>query len=132
MSTRTAMAVIGLLRAGGGAAAYFWPAASTRYGKVAEAGASADSRYVARLFGARDMVIGAATVAGPAQRTALWMGAICDGVDTASNVLAGREGKDAGWVRTASVLTAGFAVAGLVVGVRNSTSSDGRDPLHAA
>ena len=69
------------------------------------------------------MVIGAATVAGPAQRTAVWMGAVCDAVDTASNVLAGREGKDAGWVRTASVLTAGFAVAGLVVGLRESQAS---------
>ena len=120
VSTRTIMAVIGVCRTAGGAAAYFWPAAFARHGKVNEAGASTDSRYVTRLFGARDIVIGAATVAGPAQHTALWMGAVCDGLDTASGLLAGREGKDAGWVRAASVLTTSFTIAGLAVGVRNS------------
>ena len=118
MSIRTLMAVIGVSRFAGGALGYFWPDAFARYGRVDAAGASVDGRYVTRLFGARDMVIGAATVAGPAQPTALWMGAVCDGLDTASGLLAGREGKDANWVRAASVLTTSFTVLGLAAGAR--------------
>lgn len=124
MSTRAIMTVIGVSRAAAGAAAYIWPAAAARHGRVADAGASADSRYVARLFAARDMVIGTATAIGPAQNAALWMGAVCDGLDTASNVLAGREGKDAGWVRAASVVTTFATVAGLVAGVLDSQQQD--------
>ena len=120
MSNRTLLTIIGVLRAAGGAAAYFFPAAFAKYGKVEETGTTADSRYVSRLFGARDMVIGAATVAGPAQQTALLMGAVCDGIDAASNLLAGREGKDTNWVRAASVLTASFAVLGFSAALHNS------------
>jgi hypothetical protein len=122
MSTRTVMAVIGVCRAAGGAAAYFRPDAFARYGKVEEAGTSVDSRYVTRPFGARDIVIGAATVAGPGQGTALWMGAVCDGLDTVSGLLAGKDGKDVSWVRAASALTTLFTIVGLAAGVRNSQS----------
>ncbi|CDO86182.1 hypothetical protein BN973_00523 [Mycobacterium triplex] len=78
MSPRSLALIIGSFRTAGGLAGYFWPTAFARHGQIPGAGDDADSRYVTRLFGARDIVIGVATVAGPATRTALWMGAICD------------------------------------------------------
>jgi hypothetical protein len=118
MSNRSLALTIGIARTGGGLAGYFWPDAFARHGKVPGAADSADSRYVTRLFGARDMVIGLATVVGPARRTALWMGAVCDALDGASAWTAGEEGKDAGWVRLASSLPAVFALAGVIAGIR--------------
>lgn len=101
MSIRSLALTIGIARTAGGLAGYFWPGAFARHGQVPGAGGSADSRYVTRLFGARDVVIGVATVAGPARRTALWMGAICDSMDAASAWTAGAEGKNDSWVRLA-------------------------------
>jgi hypothetical protein len=125
MSTRSLAVIIGIFRAAGGAAGYLWPSAFARHGKVPGAGDSADSRYVTRLFGARDVVIGVATVAGPATRTALWMGAVCDSLDAASAWTAGTEGKDASWVRAAGALPIVFALAGVFAGIR--LSADSRD-----
>lgn len=69
-------------------------------------------------FGARDIVIAVATVAGPATRTALWMGAVCDSLDAASAMIAGAKGKNDGWVRAASALPIVFALGGVLTGVR--------------
>jgi hypothetical protein len=118
MSARSLAVIIGTFRAAGGLAGYFWPSAFARYGQVPGAGDSADSRYVTRLFGARDIVIGVATVAGPATRTALWMGAVCDSMDAASAWTAGTEGKNTGWARAAGGLPIVFALAGVVAGIR--------------
>jgi hypothetical protein len=125
MSTRSLAPAIGIFRAAGGLAAYVWPNAFARHGQIPGAGDSADSRYVTRLFGARDVVIGVATVAGPATRTALWMGAVCDSLDAASAFNAGAEGKNDGWVRAASVLPMVFALGGVLAGIR--WSADRRD-----
>lgn len=108
---------IGIARAGGGFAAFCAPGAFARHGKVPGAADSVDARYVTRLFGARDIVIGATTVVGPTRRAALWIGVVCDCLDTASGILAAREGKDAQWVRSASAVTGLFAAAGLFAGL---------------
>ncbi|MGW0157759.1 hypothetical protein ACWDUN_00405 [Mycobacterium sp. NPDC003323] len=118
MQTRTLVRAIGIARTFGGLSAYVWPDAFAKYGQLPEAAGNADARYVSRLFGARDIVIGLATVAGPSQRTGLWMGVAFDAFDTASNLLAGRDGKEARWVGAASTLTAGFTVGGVLVGRR--------------
>jgi hypothetical protein len=118
MSTRSLAVIIGTFRTAGGLAGYFWPRAFARHGQVPRAADSADSRYVTRLFGARDIVIGVATVAGPATRSALWMGAVCDSLDAASAWTAGTEGKDTGWVRAAGGLPIVFALAGVLAGIR--------------
>jgi hypothetical protein len=125
MSIRSLALTIGIARTAGGLAGYFWPGAFARHGQVPGAGDSADSRYVTRLFGARDIVIGVATVAGPARRTALWMGAICDSMDAASAWTAGAEGKSDGWVRLAGGLPIVFALGGVLAGIRRS--ADRRD-----
>ncbi|SOX51367.1 hypothetical protein MAAFP003_27 [Mycobacterium ahvazicum] len=118
MSTRALALIIGIARTGGGLTGYFWPGAFARHGQVSGAGDNADSRYVTRLFGARDMVIGVATVAGPARRTALWMGAVCDALDAASAWTARGEGKNVGWFRVATALPALFALGGALAGIR--------------
>lgn len=118
MHTSTLVRAIGIARTFGGLSAYVWPDAFAKYGQIPDAGGSTDARYIARLFGARDIVVGLATVAGPAQRTGLWMGVAFDAFDTTSNLLAGREGKEARWVGAASVLTAGFTAFGVAVGRR--------------
>ncbi|GLE53815.1 hypothetical protein [Mycobacterium montefiorense] len=110
MSNRVLALIIGIARTAGGLVGYFWPGAFARHGQVPGAADNADSRYVTRLFGARDMVIGVATVAGPAKRTALWMGAVCDAMDAASAWTAGAEGKDVRWVRFASSLPVVFSL----------------------
>lgn len=116
MRTSTVVRAIGLARTFGGLSAYVWPDAFAKYGQLPGGGGNTDARYVARLFGARDIVVGLATVAGPAQRTGLWMGVAFDAFDTTSNLLAGREGKQAQWVGAASTLTAGFTAFGVLVG----------------
>ncbi|GKU34797.1 hypothetical protein NJB14197_24900 [Mycobacterium montefiorense] len=57
-------------------------------------------------------------MAGPAKRTALWMGAVCDAMDAASAWTAGAEGKDVRWVRVASSLPVVFSLGGVVTGIR--------------
>ena len=118
MKTTPIVRAVGVARTFGGLSAYLWPDSFAKYGQLPDAAGSADTRYVARLFGARDIVVGLATVAGPSQRAALWMGVAFDAFDTASNLLAGREGKDVRWAGAASVLTSGFAAGGAVVGAR--------------
>lgn len=114
---RILVLVIGIARLGGGLVAYVGPGLFARHSSLPEAASSIDSRYVARLFGARDIVLGAFTLAGPARREALWAGAFCDCLDTTSAALARREGKDARWARGAGAVTALFALAGIVAGV---------------
>ncbi|MGU3650273.1 hypothetical protein [Mycolicibacterium sp. A43C] len=118
MRTSTVVRAIGLARTFGGLSAYVWPDAFATYGQIPGGGGNTDARYVARLFGARDIVVGLATVAGPAQRAGLWMGVAFDAFDTTSNLLAGREGKQARWVGAASTLTAGFTALGVLAGRR--------------
>ncbi|MGU3499391.1 hypothetical protein [Mycobacterium sp. C31M] len=118
MQISTAVRAIGIARTFGGLTAYLWPDQFAKYGQLPEAGGNADARYIARLFGARDIVVGLATVAGPSQRAGLWMGVAFDAFDTASNLLAARDGKDVEWAGAASVLTTGFALGGAAVGRR--------------
>lgn len=55
MSNRVLASIIGIARTAGGLVGYFWPGAFARHGQVPGAADNADSRYVTRLFGARDM-----------------------------------------------------------------------------
>jgi hypothetical protein len=105
--------LLGLARALFGLAAYAAPDVLTEKALMPEAATSADGRYMTRLFGARDLVIGVLTVATRTRTTALAAGVACDLLDTASGVVSAREGKDVDFQRKATAVAAIFAVLGI-------------------
>jgi hypothetical protein len=71
--------------------------------------------YVGRLFGARDVALGAGTLRSPRKQKDLWVTAAlaCDVADMAAGVLAGARGQlPASSAALVSTTAAAFAVAG--------------------
>ena len=74
--------------------------------------------YVGRLFGARDVALGAGTLRSPRKQRDLWLTAAlaCDAADFAAGVLAGARGQLPASAAALVSATAGFfAVAGLLL-----------------
>jgi len=74
--------------------------------------------YVGRLFGARDVALGAGTIRSPRKHKELWLTAAfaCDVADVAAGVIAGARGQlPAGAAALVSVTAASFAVAGALL-----------------
>jgi hypothetical protein len=72
--------------------------------------------YLARLFGVRDIALGAGALVSNGESKALWLrlGVACDAADAAAAVLARRRGVIPAW---ATVLLAGTAVSAAALGV---------------
>ena len=72
--------------------------------------------YVGRLFGARDVALGAGALRSPRKNKDAWLtaGLACDVADVAAGVLAGARGQAAGRAAALVSATAGaFALAGV-------------------
>ncbi len=80
------------------------------------------SPYLARLFGIRDIALGAGTLASSGKSRSLWLqlGVVCDAADAAAGFLAGKDGSlskpAATLVTGTALLAAGLGVAALMGG----------------
>jgi hypothetical protein len=132
MARTVLVIVIGICRAAGGLVAYARPATFARHGSLGGAAQNADARYVVRLFGARDIVVGGWAIFAPRSAAVTWIGALCDCLDTASALVAKREGKDSRWVRASASVTGLFAAAGIVAALWPTCESPKRlTEMHA-
>lgn len=106
--------LLGVGRAAFGAAAYAAPEPLTRYSGMPGAGASADARYMTRLFGARDLVTGVLTLLPRTRGVALPAGALFDVLDTASAVLGGSDGLSKRTSTVGAAVAGAFAAGGVL------------------
>jgi hypothetical protein len=111
--------MLGLLRLTG-AGAFLAPQLATR---VLALDASPQSRYLVRLFAARNavMVAGLWTSAGSARRRWWQAGIACDALDVAAALLAVRDGKP----RSSALLDAGAALVAGALGVEGLLGEGG-------
>ena len=127
MAIRLLTYLIGIARAASGILAYISPKGFAWHGMLPGAAADHDSRYVTRLFGARDTVIGTLTLVESTRPAALVAGAACDVMDTLSAGAAWRDGKDATWARRSATATGLFAIAGIFVITRTACSDTAKN-----
>ncbi|MGN6609617.1 MAG: hypothetical protein ACTHMS_21735 [Jatrophihabitans sp.] len=109
---------LGLGRAVFGGAAWAAPKLVAERGGMPGAGANGEARYMTRLFGSRDLMVGLATALPATQAQALRLGIVLDLFDTAAGVLAGRDGVSARQSRLYAAVAGGYAVAGIVAARR--------------
>ncbi len=109
------------IRVAVGAGAWLAPGLSGRLFGLT--GADAESAYLARLFGVRDVALAVGTVQaqGDARRDWLRLGVACDLADAGAALLGGRGGLG----RATTTLTAGVALAAAGLGVRALTAPAG-------
>jgi hypothetical protein len=124
MPSRIVIYLIGIVRSASGILAYVSPKGFAWHGMLPGSAGDHDSRYVTRLFGARDTVIGGLTLIKSTQSTALVAGAACDVMDTLSAGAAWRDGKEAKWARRSAAATGLFAIAGIFVITRRFASDE--------
>jgi hypothetical protein len=74
------------------------------------------SPYLARLFGIRDIALGAGTLASSGKSRSLWLqlGVACDAADAAAGFIAGRDGSLS---KPAAALVTGTALTAVALGV---------------
>jgi hypothetical protein len=79
--------------------------------------------YVARLFGVRDVALGAGLQLSSGENRRLWLqlGILCDAADFAAGILAGRSGALS---RVSTVLVTAPALAGIGMGVAALKAAD--------
>lgn len=85
--------------------------------------------YVGRLFGVRDVVLGAGTQlsTGDSQRLWLALGMVCDAADAAAGLIAGRNGEIP---RLTTVMVTAPALLGIALGAA-SLQAAGEEPVLA-
>jgi hypothetical protein len=111
----TAATALAALRAGIGIGAWVAPTFAARTFGLRVDG-NTEAVLMARLFAVRDGALAYATLgtSGPARRTVLHAGIVCDVLDAAAALLAARRG---GIPRTAAVLVTTVALAAAATGV---------------
>lgn len=115
MNRDSASTSIAALRIGIGAVAWLTPNLAARLFGLDSAG-NPQAPYLARLFGIRDLALGAGTLVteGEARRSWLTSGLVCDVADTAAALL----GRRAGYLSTpVTVLLTVPALSGVALGV---------------
>lgn len=120
--TRIAVA-LGAVRAALGLVAFVFPHRFARLSRLSTS-ENADTGYLIRLFGARDVVLGAATAVPATRNAALTLGAASDVFDTASAILAANDGMSRRWAIGSACATGSFAIAGSLT-VRRSRVASG-------
>lgn len=105
--------LVGIGRLAFGAAAYAAPKPVADAMKMPSVGATTDTRYMTRLFGARDLIIGLATVLPATRSTALRLGVAADVLDAISGILTGNEGAPKDQVAKSAGIAGGYAVLGI-------------------
>lgn len=92
-AARTAIVALSATRIGIGALAWIRPSATAGLFGI-RGPAQAESPYLWRLFGIRDVVVGTATLRAPADERRAWVtfGLACDAADGAAAVIGQRDG----------------------------------------
>jgi uncharacterized protein DUF4267 len=90
---RASVVALSAMRIGIGALAWASPSSAAKLFGMPRA-AAAESPYLWRLFGIRDVVVGTATLraSGPDRRTWVAFGLICDAADGAAAAISRRDG----------------------------------------
>jgi hypothetical protein len=113
----TAVNAIAISRIAVGAGAWLTPNLSGRLFGLDPEG-NPQLPYVGRLFGARDVALGAGTLRSPRKQKDLWLtaGVACDVADVAAGVLAGARGQlPASAAALVSATAGAFALAGALL-----------------
>ena len=102
-----------------GLVAYLFPQHFSQISRLTTS-ENADTGYLIRLFGARDVVLGAAATVPATRKAALALGATSDVFDTVAAMLAAKNGMSRRWANRSACATGAFAVACAVISWRSN------------
>lgn len=91
---RTSIVALSAIRIGIGALAWARPAVTAKLFGIRGSGVRSESPYLWRLFGIRDVVVGAATLRAKGDERTAWvaLGLVCDAADGSAAVIGRRDG----------------------------------------